>query len=416
MANDTDFDIAIIGGGSVGISLACALGQIEPAPRVVLIEAHDYKNLPPPGFDARTVALSYSSRQIFEGLQLWQSIEQRGISPIEMIHISDRGHPGMTRLTANEQGVEALGYVIENRILGEALFARLSSFSNITLMAPARMQQLDFKNDRVILQGSMNDEAFQLTTRLVVAADGTESFVRKFMNISQCHWDYQQTAVIANVACDRPHNHVAYERFTRDGPMALLPLTDLDDAKNRYGLVWTVPQNRVEQVLALNDEQFRTELAVHFGERAGKFVRIGKRASYPLGLSHINEHVRHRLAFIGNAAHTLHPVAGQGFNLGLRDVAALAQVLQEALAAQQDPGDLDVLQAYAKWRRRDHIQTAVFTDSLVRVFSTDFTPLVLVRNAGLLAMEMFAPLRKRLGRHAMGYIGRASLLARGLGL
>jgi 2-octaprenyl-6-methoxyphenol hydroxylase len=381
-----------------------------------LIEAHDYKNLPPPGFDSRTVALSYSSRQIFEGLQLWPSIEQRGISPIEMIHISDRGHPGMTRLTANEQGVEALGYVIENRILGESLFARLSSFSNITLMAPARMQQLDFRNDRVILQGSMNEQAFQLTTRLVVAADGTESFVRKYLNISQRHWDYQQTAVIANVACDRPHNHVAYERFTSDGPMALLPLTDLEDAKNRYGLVWTVPQNRVEQVLALSDAQFRTELAVHFGERAGKFTRIGKRASYPLGLSHINEHVRHRLAFIGNAAHTLHPVAGQGFNLGLRDVAALAQVLQDALATQQDPGNLDVLQAYARWRRRDHLQTAVFTDSLVRVFSTDFTPLVLARNAGLLAMELFAPLRKRLGRHAMGYVGRASLLARGLEL
>lgn len=416
MAAQTDFDIAIIGGGSVGISLACALGQIDPAPRVVLIEAHDYKKLPPPGFDARTVALSYSSRQIFEGLQLWQSIQQRGVSPIEMIHISDRGHPGMTRITATEQGVEALGYVIENRVLGEALFARLSSFSNITLMAPARMQQLDFANEQVILQGNMHDKAFQLSTRLVVAADGTDSFVRQHLNITQRHWDYQQTAVIANVACDRPHNHVAYERFTRDGPMALLPLADLDEAKNRYGLVWTVPQHKVEQVLALDDEQFRSELARHFGERAGSFVRVGKRASYPLGLSHINEHVRHRLAFIGNAAHTLHPVAGQGFNLGLRDVAALAQVLQDALGADKDPGDLDVLQAYAKWRRRDHIQTAVFTDSLVRVFSTDFAPLVLARNAGLLAMELFAPLRKRLGRHAMGYIGRASLLARGLGL
>ena len=411
-----DFDIAIIGGGSVGISLACALGQINPEPRVVLIEAHDYKHLPPPSFDSRTVALSYSSRQIFEGLKLWEHIVKQGISPIEVIHISDRGHPGMTRLTAREQGVEALGYVIENRVLGEVLFSQLATFQNVTLMAPARMESLTFRGDRVMLAGSSDNESFELSARLVIAADGTQSFVRQYLGISQRHWDYQQTAVIANVACDKPHNNIAYERFTSDGPMALLPLTDINEAANRYGLVWTVPRDRVDTVLAMDDEQFRAELTSHFGERAGRFVRIGKRASYPLGLTQISEHVRHRLAFIGNAAHTLHPVAGQGFNLGLRDVAALAQVLQEALASGNDPGELNVLQAYANWRRRDHIQTAMFTDSLVRIFSTDFFPLVLARNAGLMAMELFAPLRKRLGRHAMGYIGRASLLARGLGL
>jgi len=416
MTTDTDFDIAIIGGGSVGISLACALGQISPAPRVVLIEAHDYKNLPPPSFDSRTVALSYSSRQIFEGLTLWEHILEQGASPIEVIHISDRGHPGMTRLAASEQGVEALGYVIENRVLGEVLFSRLATFQNVTLMAPASMEHLGFMGDRAMLSGSSNNEPFELSARLVIAADGTQSFVRQHLGISQRHWDYKQTAVIANVSCDKPHYNIAYERFTSDGPMALLPLTDISEAKNRYGLVWTVPQARVDTVLAMTDEQFRSELTSHFGERAGKFVRIGKRASYPLGLTQISEHVRHRLAFIGNAAHTLHPVAGQGFNLGLRDVAALAQVLQEALANGKDPGELGVLQVYANWRRRDHLQTAVFTDGLVRIFSNDFLPLVIARNAGLMAMELFAPLRKRLGRHAMGYIGRASLLARGLGL
>lgn len=412
----TDFDIAIVGGGSVGISLACALGQINPAPKVVLIEAHDYTHQPPPSFDARTVALSYSSKQIFEALGLWKHIVEQGISPIEMIHISDRGHPGITHLRAREQGVEALGYVIENRVLGEALFAQLKTLEGITLMAPARLQGLVFRGDRAVLTGNADDESFEISARLVVAADGTQSFVRQHLGIAQRRWDYQQSAVIANVACDRPHSNIAYERFTSNGPMALLPLVAMAEAGHRFGLVWTVPAVKTDEVLALDDDQFREELVRNFGERVGHFLRVGERAAYPLGLIQINEHVRQRLAFIGNAAHTLHPVAGQGFNLGLRDVAALAQVIRESLAAGQDPGELNNLQKYARWRRRDHMQTALFTDSLVRIFSTDFLPLVIARNAGLMALELFSPLRKRLGRHAMGYIGRASMLARGLGL
>ena len=168
--------------------------------------------------------------------------------------------------------------------------------------------------------------------------------------------------------------------------------------------------------MQLNDAEFATQLRQLFGSRAGNFIRIGRRHAYPLGHTQIAEHVRSRLAFIGNAAHTLHPVAGQGFNLGLRDVAALAQVIRESLIMDRDPGDLQSLQAYARWRRRDLIQTSLFTDSLVRVFSTDFLPLVVARNVGLFAMECVAPLRKRLTRHAMGYVGRASMLARGLGL
>ncbi len=437
-----DYDIAIVGGGSVGISLACALGsnswgstsprstspsstskeqishgQILQPPRVVLIEAHDYKNLPPPSFDSRSVALSYSSKQIFEALQLWGHITERGVSPIEVIHISDRGHPGITRLSAQEQGVEALGYVIENRILGGALFAQLRNLSSdVELMTPACLTNLGFRGDRAVLRGKQDDKKFEISARLVVAADGTESFVRQHLNIQQRHRDYRQSAVIANLACDRPHNNIAYERFTNTGPMALLPLPDMDEAANRYGLVWTVPSAQADEILSLNDDEFKSALGNRFGERAGRFVRVGERAAYPLGLTQISEHVRHRLAFIGNAAHTLHPVAGQGFNLGLRDVAALAQVVRETLAKGQDPGELKNLQTYAGWRRRDHLQTVLFTDNLVRIFSSNFMPLVVARNVGLMAMEIFAPLRKRLGRHAMGYVGKASMLARGLEL
>lgn len=416
MMQTSDYDIAIVGGGLVGMSLAIALGQIDPAPRVILIEAHDYTHQPPPGFDSRTIALSYSSQQIFNGLQLWQALCEAGVTPIETIHISDRGHPGMTHLTAREQHVEALGYVVENRVMGETLYARLRQMSHVTLYTCAELQDVAIQPAQARLAGMQAGTPFTITCKLVVAADGTQSFVRRHLGIAQQQRDYHQSAVIANVATDMPHNNIAYERFTDSGPMALLPLNGMADAPYRYGLVWTVPQGQVDAVMQFDDREFGEQLQQRFGRRAGRFVRIGQRYAYPLGLTQIREHVRERLAFIGNAAHTLHPVAGQGFNLGLRDVAALSQVIADARAVQQDPGELQRLQAYANWRRKDLLTTAVFTDTLVRVFSNDFLPLVLARNAGLLAMDLFAPLRKRLTRHAMGYIGRASLLARGLRL
>jgi len=411
-----DYDIAIVGGGLVGISLAIALSRITPAPRIALIEAQDYAGQSPPGFDARTLALSYSSRQIFDALGLWQALLTEGVTPIKTIHISDRGHAGITHLQASEQQVEALGYVVENRILGQVLYRAVQSLAPVTLLAPAELQAMSLGGSHAQLHGMHQGQPLDIRARLVVAADGTQSFVRKYVGVEQRHWDYRQSAVIANVACDQAHRNIAYERFTSRGPMALLPLGGIDDTPHRYGLVWTVPAAECDSILQLSDDQVARELQRCFGSRAGNFIRIGKRHAYPLGHTQIREHVRQRLAFIGNAAHTLHPVAGQGFNLGLRDVAALAQVIREAMQQQQDPGELTRLQAYARWRRRDLIQTSLFTDSLVRVFSTDFLPLVVARNLGLVALECFAPLRKRLTRQAMGYTGRASLLARGLDL
>lgn len=415
MTQQQHYDVVIIGGGLVGISLALALGRLPVPPRVALIEAHDYQHLPPPGFDSRTVALSYSSRQIFAGLSLWPTIAAAGVAPIHTIHISDRGHPGMTRLSAVEQGVDALGYVVENRVLGKTLFDALQQRSEIRLFAPARVTGLDLHGTQAQIVLEHHDTE-TITANLVVAADGTQSFVREFLDVKTWQRDYQQQAVIANLAMDRPHQGIAYERFTANGPMALLPLPGFADSPHRYGLVWTVPQSQVADVLQLDDAAFTDELQQRFGERPGHFLRIGTRSAYPLGMMQIREHVRPRLAFIGNAAHTMHPVAGQGFNLGLRDVAALAQVIRDARGRKADIGSLAELQHYASWRKRDQWQTMLFTDSMVRAFSTDFPPMVLARNAGLLAMELFTPLRKRIAHHAMGYIGKASLLARGLGL
>jgi 2-octaprenyl-6-methoxyphenol hydroxylase len=415
MTQTQHFDVVIIGGGLVGISLALALGRMAHPPRVALIEAHDFQHLPPPGFDARTVALSYSSRQIFTGLELWSAITTAGVAPIHTIHISDRGHPGTTRLAASEQGVEALGYVVENHVLGQTLLSALQQRPALSLLAPAKVTGLDLQGAQARI--ALDHHASKsITASLVVAADGTHSFVREFLDVKTWQRDYLQQAVIANLAMDRPHQGMAYERFTANGPMALLPLPGFADTPYRYGLVWTVPQAQVASVLAWDDTTFARELQQRFGDRPGRFVRIGTRSAYPLGMMQIREHVRSRLAFIGNAAHTLHPVAGQGFNLGLRDVAALAQVIRDARARAADIGALSELEHYARWRKRDQWQTMLFTDSMVRAFSTDFLPLVLARNAGLLAMELFTPLRKRIAHQAMGYIGKASLLARGLGL
>ena len=410
------FDIAIVGGGLVGISLALALSRLHPQPAIALIEAHDYSHLPPPGFDARTIALSYSSQQIFAALGLWDTILEHGAAAIETIHISDRGHPGVTRLQAQEQGVAALGYVVENRVLGTTLFAALQTHKNVSLLASAEVTDIQISAAEATLTLKQDTHTRDIKARLVIAADGTDSFVRQHLHVQQQHWDYHQSAIITNVAVDLPHQSVAYERFTSNGPMALLPLTAIDDYPHRYGLVWTVPSEKVDEVMQMDDTAFLNALQARFTKRVGHFIKTGKRAQYPLGLSLINEHVRHRLAFIGNAAHTLHPVAGQGFNLGLRDVAALVEVIRDAITLNRDFGERDVLLRYADWRSRDHRITTMFTDSLVRVFSNNFPPLVLARNLGLMALDLFAPVRKKLTRHAMGYIGKASLLARGLDL
>lgn len=417
MSNAADFDVVIVGGGLVGISLALALGRISPTPpRVALIESHDYQQQGLPSFDARTVALSYSSRQIFAALGLWQGIVAAGVAPIQIIHISDQGHPGMTRLSAQEQGVDALGYVVENRVLGQTLLDALQQVRHVTVFAPAQVTTVKVTMTQASVEMDTTLGKHTITTSLLVAADGTQSFVRDHLGVKTWNLDYQQQAIIANVACDQAHHGNAYERFTKTAPMALLPLAGFADTPHRYGLVWSAPQTQVETILAWDDATFLQKLQQQFGDRAGSFIRVGKRSAYPLGMMQIREHIRPRVAFIGNAAHTLHPVAGQGFNLGLRDVAALAQIIRDAMQQHVDIGAQTYLEHYATWRRRDQLQTALFTDGLVRFFSSDILPLVLARNAALFALELFTPLRKRVTRQAMGYIGKSSLLARGLDL
>ncbi|MDH4133428.1 MAG: 2-octaprenyl-6-methoxyphenyl hydroxylase [Gammaproteobacteria bacterium] len=405
----TDYDILIVGGGMVGASLAIALGNLPL--RVALIEAVEFESNTQPSYDDRTIALSYGSKRIFDTLGIWSRVETGGATAIQHIHISDRGRFGFSRLAAADAGVEAMGWVVENRALGQALKPFLTATSNLTFLCPATMQDIEFSEDAASVTIRRGDKTEILRARLVVAADGGASAVRERAGIVATRTAYHQTALVTNITPEQPHRNVAYERFTDSGPLALLPMS-----ANRCAVVWSLPPESVEAMLALDDAAFLTLLQERFGTRLGRFLKVGKRAAYPLAYTKVAEHISPRLVLIGNAAHTVHPVAGQGFNLGLRDVAALAEVMSQALSDGKDIGALDVLQQYVDWRRRDVFAISTFTNSLVRIFSNDFAPLGLARNLGLVAVDLFPPAKRALLRLSMGLGGRLPRLARGLPL
>jgi 2-octaprenyl-6-methoxyphenol hydroxylase len=405
-------DILICGGGLVGASLALALAQLDFD--VALVEAvplADGQGASQPSFDERTTAISNGTQRIFAALGVWPLIE-RSATPIRRIHVSDRGRFGFARIDAREQGMPQLGYVVVNRIMGEALWRRLSA-TKIKVYAPAEVVALTLEGDRQVATLSSKEEslACDLRCRLVVAADGARSAVRDAAGIGASVKDYGQTAIVANLAPQRFHDHVAYERFTPDGPIALLPLSDA-----RVGLVWVVAPELADKLMSLPDAEFVLKLQDAFGLRLGRFSRLGKRYAYPLSLTQATQHVADRIAVIGNAAQALHPIAGQGFNLGLRDAACLAEVLADAANDGKDgidPGGKDLLQRYAAWRDDDRQGIVGFTDGLVRLFAQDRGPFKFLRNAGMLLFDLSPHAKDYLARLSLGAAGRIPRMARG---
>lgn len=402
-------DVLIVGGGLVGASLALALGRAGLD--VAVVEAHPFRINEQPNYDDRSIALAQGSQRIFAGMGLWDALRD-AVCPIHTIHVSDRGHFGFTRLKREQEGVEALGYVASARLLGNALIHALERTSNVRLITPARLEKFCIEDEQQVHATlNVDGKPIECHARLLVAADGVQSQVREQLGIDTHQWDYGQTAVIANITPDKPHQNVAYERFTDTGPMALLPLND-----NHCSLVWTLRADQVDEVMALDDESFLARLQARFGYRLGKFLKVGERHAYPLQLLRARQSTAQRLALIGNAVHTLHPIAGQGFNLGLRDVAALAEVVTDAQRNGSDIGGVDVLQRYADWRRADQRRVVAFTDGMVRLFGQTLPPLVGLRNAGMLALDMCPPAKRWFGRLTMGRAGRLPRLARGLDL
>jgi 2-octaprenyl-6-methoxyphenol hydroxylase len=402
-------DVAICGGGLVGASLALALARLELS--VVLVEAVPFGATEQPSFDDRTTALSNGSRRVFEALGVWSLIE-REVTPIRRIHVSDRGRFGFARIDAAEQGLHALGFVVTNRTMGAALWRRLKE-SAVRVLAPGRVEAAQLRGPHRHLACASDGDRIEIEARLVVAADGARSAVRDAAGVDATTWSYGQTALVANVFTQRFHDHVAYERFTDTGPIALLPLSDA-----RMGLIWALAPEKATEMAKLADVDFLARLQEAFGFRVGRFTRVGARHLYPLTLTRSKEHVAERLAIVGNAAQALHPIAGQGFNLGLRDAACLAEVLADARTERTafDAGDALLLSRYAEWRAADRSRIVAFTDGLVRLFSQPLRPVKLVRDAGLLAFDLLPAAKDAMSQLSLGAAGRIPKLARGANL
>jgi 2-octaprenyl-6-methoxyphenol hydroxylase len=407
-----DYDLVIIGGGLVGGSLACALGG--SGLRVAVVEATtpaqpSSRSGPPPAqYDERVIALSLGSRRIFEGMALWPAMADAA-EPIRRVHVSDRGHFGFAHLDADDEGVPALGYVTPARAIGAAIEGGLQDADGVELLRPARLGGLRVEPDHVDLEVAVAGVSRLLRTKLVVAADGGDSELRRRMQLGVREHAYGHDAIISTVTPSRPQPGVAYERFTESGPLALLPMTN-----GRWSVVWTAEARDTPAVLALDDSAFLAELQRRFGRRLGTLTRPGRRSAYPLRLVLARRITRARVALVGNAAHTLHPVAGQGFNLGLRDVAELADLLVEAQRTGRDPGGPAVLNGYRERRRGDQRNVALVTDTLARLFVNPFPPLRAARDAGMLALDLCPTARHAAARRFMGLGGRLPRLARGL--
>lgn len=399
----SSYDLVIVGGGMVGISLALLLAQQQPDWKVLLLEAqaYDSSGKHSPSFDSRSTALSWSSRKIFQAAGLWSALEAH-TSAINNIHVSDRGHIGLTRISANEAGVEALGYVIENRWIGAALLDKLATTS-VEMMAPERVATITPLKAGVRLELEHSGETIQ--TSLLVLADGANSQTAQKLGIHSDQQPYGQQGIIANIGLQDRHNGVAYERFTDQGPMAMLPLPDFDGCP-RCALVWTQPPERAAELMAATDKDFLTALQESFGYRMGMLKKVGERVAYPLALTTASEQVRRSVVVLGNAAHSLHPVAGQGFNLSLRDVATLADVLGKAKSAGADFSSLETLEDYQQQQLADQQNTLLFSDNLPKLFAQPSSVVTLGRNSGLVMMDLLPSLRSRFAKFGMGMANR----------
>ena len=400
---ETNYDVIIIGGGLVGASLACALAE-QGNKKIAVVEAFEFNSAEQPSFDDRVLAFNYGARRIWQAMGLWSQLNEV-VEPIKSIHVSDKGHFGAARIRAEEEHVPALGYVVDNRSSGKILMQRIQTLPHIDWLCPATLSALSQDENHVQVEIDFQGQTKKLSAKLLVAADGAQSKTRQLCGVEISQQDYQQAAIICNVETEYAHQGVAYERFTDSGPLAFLPMT-----KKRSSVVWTVHVDEMDAVMALSDADFSEALQQRFGFRLGYLKKVGARHAYPLVYKEAAQLVKGRVAFIGNAAHSLHPVSGQGYNLALRDVAEMA----ELIAKHDDPGHALLLAEYHAKRYQDMRRVYQLTDSLVKIFSNNLFTLGHARASALILLDVVTPLRHLMARQSMGLLGRMNKMMRGI--
>ncbi len=395
------YDIVIVGAGMTGLTLACALKDTPL--NIALVEAHPPVRGPERGFDLRVSAITRASEHIFSALGAWEAMTPR--QPFREMHVWDAQGPGVIHFDSADIGEDKLGHIIENRVIQDALLGQLGE---VTWHRPARPEALRFQDEGV--EVALEDGP-TLRASLVVGADGADSRVRLLSGIQVRGWGYGQRALVTYVETSEPHRDTAWQCFLPTGPLAFLPLPD-----NHSAVVWSTAEREAQRLASLDDDAFLAELQLAFGTRLGRMLSAGPRATFPLRMLHARQYVRPGIALIGDAAHTIHPLAGQGANLGLLDAAALAEVIASGLKGGRPPGSFLLLRRYERWRKGDNLLMLAAMEAFHRAFTSRFPPVRWARDLGLNLTNALPWLKNAFMRHAMGLSGDLPRLARGLPL
>lgn len=401
LKSQSKFDVLVVGGGLNGLPFAIAVASAGL--EVVVLEREAPGNLIDEGFDGRVSAIAHASRNMFRSTGVWDHV--KAMEPMLDIRITDGPSKCFLHYDHRQLGDEPFGHMVENRHLRKALYARTEEIDTLTLLAPAEYKTIERNSDGV---SAKLQDGREISASLLVAADGRLSPLRQMAGIKTVGWTYDQAGMVCTVEHELPHHGVAQERFLKPGPFAILPMTG-----NRSSLVWTEQTDRAKLIMALPDEKFEQEMEKRFGDYLGKLQVAGPRWSYPLALHQSERYVDQRMALIGDAAHGMHPIAGQGLNLGLRDVAALAEVVIDAARLGQDFGGQTALEDYQRWRRFDSVALLAITDGLNRLFTNDIPPVRVARDIGLAAVNKMPRLKGFFMEHARGTVGKLPRLLQG---
>jgi len=403
MNSQTQYDLIIVGGGMVGAGLACALGG--GTLRVAVVESREPELAwPPVDYDIRVSAITRASQRFFENVGAWKGLQQRRVHAYSDMHVWDATGSGVIHFDSADIGEPDLGHIIENSVIQAALVERLQQFDNIDFLCPVQLESVYWDEQTASVTTTAGAT---LSARLLVGADGARSWVRQQAGIGVKGWSYDQSAVVCTVQTEGPHQDTCWQRFMPTGPLAFLPMAD-----NHSSIVWSTSPEQAQSLLALEEGDFCRVLGDGLENRLGKVVSVGQRGAFPLRLQHAEQYVKPRLALVGDAAHTIHPLAGQGVNLGLADAATLAELLLEAAASHQDIGALPLLRRYERWRKADNLTMMAAMDGFKHLFGNDRLPLRWVRNLGLNLANGLLPLKNLLIRYAMGLSGTVPGLSR----